>query len=275
MYSLVNVATLVRDLARHERAAQVATDLLRAFALDAAALDALDSCDFDATAAAAHRTRVLADDGARPRALQVLAAARGFADELGIDAYAAAVDVLEQTPIGDLADLQTFVRRDVLAGCWQSSGDVAVTLRPQALDVVSDGVLGAYAGDPQLSTAWRAWLAASPVPPAPTPWPDVVAAVAGLSPDSAIPAAPADWAARMHEACWAVHLTGRERVAAITQLHALIALLQAWSPQRPPLRAVSMMSAAVHAEVVADVLDAETRAAMSQPLFRSSSGIVS
>jgi hypothetical protein len=35
-----------------------------------------------------------------------------------------------------------------------------------------------------------------------------------------------------------------------------------------------MTTAAVHAEVVADVLDAATRAAMSQPLFRSSSGLV-
>ena len=78
----------------------------------------------------------------------------------------------------------------------------------------------------------------------------------------------------MHEACWAVHLTGRERAATIAQLHALIALVRVWAPQRPPLRAVSMTSAAVHAEVVADVLDTTTRAAMSQPLFSASSGLL-
>src|SRR5438270_10640183 len=147
MYSLVNVATLVRDLARHERAAQVATELLRAFALDEAALDSLEQTAYDETAAAVRRTRVLADDREQPRALQVLAAARSFADDLGIDAYGAAVDVLEATPMGGLADLQTFVRTDVLAACWQTSGDLAVALRPQALDLVTDGILGPYAGD--------------------------------------------------------------------------------------------------------------------------------
>ena len=51
MYSLVNVATLVRDLARHERGAQVATELLRAFALDDAAVESLEGTSYDATAA--------------------------------------------------------------------------------------------------------------------------------------------------------------------------------------------------------------------------------
>src|SRR3954467_3393151 len=145
MYSLVNVATLVRDLARHERAAEVATELLRAFALDAAALDSLEGTAYDAGAAAVRRTQVLSDDASRPGALQVLAAARGFADDLGIDAYGAAVDVLESTPISALADLQGFVRREVLAGCWQTSGELAVSHRPQALELVTDGVLGVYA----------------------------------------------------------------------------------------------------------------------------------
>jgi len=50
--------------------------------------------------------------------------------------------------------------------------------------------------------------------------------------------------------------------------------VRVWTPDRPSLRAVSMVSAAVHAEVVADVLDSTTRMAMSQPLFRASSGLV-
>src|SRR5947209_4663303 len=225
MYSLVNVATLVRDLARHERAVQVATELLRAFALDDAALDSLQNAAYDATAAAARRAQVLAEDRDRPRALQVLAAARGFADDLGIDAYGAAVDVLEATPIGGLADLQTFVRTDVLAACWQTSGDLAVALRPQALDLVTDGILGTYAGDDVLALPWRRWLASHPVAPAPTAWSRVVDAVASLTRVAAIPPAPAEWAQRMHEACWAVHLTGRERDATIAQLHALVALV--------------------------------------------------
>jgi len=267
MYSLVNIATLVRDLARHQRAAAVATELLRAFALAEADLDSLETVTYDAPAAAVRRTAALAADRDRPRALQVLAAARGFADDLGIDAYAAAVDVLEGTPMGGLDDVQMFVRTEVLAACWQRSDDVAIARRPQALDVVTDGVLGTYAGDDLLAGPWHEWLASYPVGPAPTAWSSVVDAVAALSRDASIPPAPSDWAQRMHEACWAVHLTGRERDAAIAQLHALIALVAVWAPERPPLRAVSMTSAAVHAEVVSDVLDGATRAAMSQPLF--------
>ena len=51
MYSLVNIATLVRDLARHQRAAAVATELLRAFALAEADLDSLETVTYDAPAA--------------------------------------------------------------------------------------------------------------------------------------------------------------------------------------------------------------------------------
>jgi hypothetical protein len=272
MYSLVNVATLVRDLARHERAALVATELLRAFALDEAALDSLEATAYDAASAAARRARALAEDRDRPRALQVLAAARGFADDLGIDAYGAAVDVLERTPMGGLDDLEAFVRREVLAACWEHAGDVAVARRPQALELVTDGILGTYSGDEALAEPWRAWLALHPVAPAPTAWPRLVDAVSALGPDCDIPAAPSEWAQRMHEACWAVHLTGRERAAAIAQLQALRALVAVWAPKRPPLRAVSMTAAAVHAEVVADVLDVSTYAAMVQPLFSRSSG---
>lgn len=275
MYSLVNVATLVRDLARHERAEQVATELLRAFALSPDDLAALDETPYDATAAAAHRARVVAADAVRPRALPVLSAAREFADDIGIDAYGAAVDVLEQAPIGGLDDLQSFVRRDVLAACWATEGDLAVARHPRAVDVVTDGVMGAYAADEHLSRPWRAWLASHPVAPEPTGWPKVVAAVAALDRDADVAAAPAEWALRMHEACWAVHLTGRERAATVAQLHALVALARTWAPQRPPLRVVSMTTAAVHAEVVADVLDTTAYAAMSQPLFSASSGPVS
>jgi hypothetical protein len=71
----------------------------------------------------------------------------------------------------------------------------------------------------------------------------------------------------MHDACWAIQLTGRERTALAAQLHALRALLRVTGP-RPPLRTVAMVVAATHATVVADVLDSETWSAMTQPLFR-------
>jgi hypothetical protein len=272
MYSLVNVATLVRDLSRHQRAEQVATELLRAFALGPAELEHLDKVRYDEDGQAQRRAGALAADAARPRALQVLAAARGFADDFGIDAYAAAVDVLEQAALGDLDALRRFVREEVLADGWARGADVAVARWPRALDVVTDGVLGSYVGDDQLASPWLRWAAEHGVAPEATAWPDVVRAVSRLRPGAAVAAAPAEWASRMHDACWAVHLTGRERAAAVTQLHALGALARAWAPGPPPLRVVSMTTAALHATVVADVLDGATATAMSQPLFSQSSG---
>lgn len=269
---MVNIAMLVRDLARQPRADRVATELLRAFALGPAELEQLDRIRCDDEAQARRRTRVLEADAARPRALQVLAAARGFADDIGIDAYAAAADALEQAPIGDLDALARFVRRDVLAEAWASTADVAVARWPRALDVVTDGVLGTYAGEGELATPWMQWADEHGVAPEATAWPHVVRAVGRLRPGVVVAPAPAEWASRMHDACWAVHLTGRERAAAVTQLHALRAVAGAWAPELPPLRVVSMTTAAVHGTVVADVLDGATATAMSQPLFSVSSG---
>ena len=172
MYSLLNIAALVRDLGRHPRAEQVATELLRAFAIGAGELELLDQLHYDENAQAQRRARVLAADAARPRALQVLAAARGFADELGIGAYAAAADVLEQTPIGDLDALRGFLRREVLADAWIAVGDVAVARWPRSLDVVTDGVLGVHAGDAELAAPWRVWTAQRGIGPEATAWPE-------------------------------------------------------------------------------------------------------
>ena len=275
MYSLVNIAALVRDLGRHPRAEAVATQLLRAFALSPVDLERLDELDYDQSAQAERRARVLAEDAARPRALQVLAAARGFADGIGIDAYTAAAEILETAPMGDLEALRAFVRRDVLVDAWSADGDLSVARWPRALDIVGDGILGVHSGDRHLAQPWLSWAELHGIAPEATAWPEVVRAVAGLRPHAAIPPAPAEWAARMHDACWAIHLTGRERAAAVAQLHGLRAVAAAWAPAPPPLRAVSMTTAAVHASVVADVLDAATLGEMTQPLFRCSSASMS
>ena len=276
MYSLVNIAAVVRDLSRHPRADQVATELLRAFALGPSELERLDrldhdGLDYDGAAQARRRAEAIAADAMRPRALQVLAATRSFAADIGMDAYSASLDVLETAPLGDLDALRAFVRHDVLADCWTTAGDVAVARWPRALDVVSDGIVGVYVDDEQLAAPWRAWSDRAGIEAEATAWPELLRNVAAVRPTSPVPAAPTEWAARMHDACWAVHLTGRERAAAVAQLHALRAVVRAWAPEVPSLRAVSMTTAAVHATVVADVLEASTVTAMTQSLFRCSS----
>lgn len=268
MYSLVNIAALVRDLARHPSADVVAEELLRAFALDAAGLALLDELTVDAAALAVRRGDVLRADRERPRALHVLAATRSVAVDAGLSAYTSALDVLERATLGSLDDLRTFVRRDVLVDAWEGQEDLQVARYPRALDVVADGIVGAHAGDGVLGGPWRSAADDLDLEPASTPWTSVVEAAASLRPDAELPPAAAEWAVRMHDACWAVHLTGRERDAAVTQLHALRALVAAVGPL-PPLRTVSTVVAATHASVVVDVLDAATYDAMTQPLFRS------
>ncbi len=267
MYSLVNIAALVRDLSRQARGDAVAADLLRAFSLDEPALAALDAMPRSADTAAA-RLRLLTADAVRPRALQLLAAARADAEDLGLDAYIAAAERLECTPMGDLEGVMRFLRDDVLSSAWSGDDELRVAPAGRALDVVTDGVVSSYTGDVSIGGAWRAWVAATGCGLAPTPWPDIVAAIVDLPPHAEWPVVPATWAASMHDACWAVHLTGRDRPAAITQLHALRSLLAVFAPAVPPLRAVSGTVAAVHAHVVADVIDTATHGAMTQPLFR-------
>src|SRR4051812_28282203 len=125
MYSLVNVATVVRDLARHPDAPGVVDDLLCAFALDATALAEIDATvTLDASERARVRADVAADLRDRPHALDVLAAARSVAETEGMRAWSGALDVPEDAAIGDCEELASFVRREVLVDAWDSAGDL-------------------------------------------------------------------------------------------------------------------------------------------------------
>ena len=229
VYSLVNVPCLVRDLSRHPRGAGLAADLLRAAALDPAAFSSLDTVRLAADAAT--RRDALAEQmRVEPRALQVLAATRDMATTSGIDAWTAAVDVLEAAPMGSLG-------------------------RP-----------------------WRRWLTATghAVPSVDAAVADVVVQLRDASPQQLQQAAQGlrrqraegwSWAIAMHDACWAVHLTGRETVALTAQLHALRALLAATpAGTKPSPDTCAAVVAAVHARVVADVLAGDVLAALTAPL---------
>jgi hypothetical protein len=139
-------------------------------------------------------------------------------------------------------------------------------------------VLTTYAGRPAdpLARPWRAWTArnlpATCLEPAVE---HVVAMVAGASRDSLATAGAAmrraridgwSWPHAMHDACWAVELTGRTHTAAVAQLEAVVALLRGL-PSPPAPDVVAAVAAAVHATVVADVLPVDTVAAMCGPLL--------
>lgn len=283
-YSLVNVPCLARDLTRHPRGAALATDLLRAAALGPDEYAALDRVRVAADAPS-RRAALSARMAMQPRALQVLAATRDVAETSGLQAWTAAVDVLEAAPMGALTDLVDMVRDEICDVAWQRAEGLAITSWTNALDVVTDGVSATYTAEicPEitgpLGRPWRRWLAATshspaPIDPALT---DRITVLRAASSEQLAAAAQRlrgqraegwSWAVAMHDACWAVHLSGRERVALVAQLHAVRALLDGCrsSGERPSLDAVSSVVAWVHAHVVSDVLADDVFASMCAPL---------
>jgi hypothetical protein len=283
-YSMVNVPCLVRDLGRHPRGGELATELLRAASLRPEQFASLDRVRVAADAAV-RREALATRMSIEPRALQVLAATRDVATTSGIDAWTAAVDVLETAPMGALADLVDMVKDELCDSAWMRADGLAVTTWTTALDVVADGVRATYAAEicPEIAAPlgrpWRRWLTATrhAVAPLDAALDDLVASIRVASPRSLEAAAQqlrrqrADgwsWAIAMHDACWAVHLAGRERTALVGQLHALRALLEASKPagMRPSPDMSAAVVAAVHARVVGDVLADDVFAALTKPL---------
>jgi hypothetical protein len=283
-YSMVNVPCLARDLARHPRGGELATELLRVAALGPEQFASLDRVRIAADAVV-RREALATRMSIEPRALQVLAATRDVATTSGLDAWTAAVDVLEAAPMGALTDLVDMVRDEICDAAWARADGLAVTQWTAALDVVADGVRATYAAEvcPEIAAPlgrpWRRWLRATrqSAAPADPALADVIAAVRGASPQALEAAAQqlrrqrADgwsWAIAMHDACWAVHLAGRERTALVAQLHAVRALLDAGksSGTGPSPDVSAAVVAAVHARVVSDVLADDVFAALTTPL---------
>ena len=268
LYSLVNAPTLIRDLARLPAGRSLVADLLQGFALTRPDLEVLEVRGRRAPAADPVRRASLATANAeRPRAHAVLAATRSAADSHGLAAYQGSIDLLASATIGGLDDLIRFVRHDVLAEAWSTVDDLAVAAYPNALGVVTDGVVATYAGRADIGGAWRHWCAVHPVPSSRGGQPLIVDAVRQLDAGVRVGAVPAQWAALMHEACWAVHLSGRERVAAMTQLSALHALFDVTAPRAPAHALVATVVAAVHGSAGSDLLSSDVYDALTKPFF--------
>src|SRR5437764_4438544 len=168
---MVNVPCLARDLIRHPRGGELATDLLRVAGLGPEQFASLDQVRVAADAA--ERREALATRmSIEPRALQVLAATRDVAGSVGLEAWTAAVDVLEAAPMGALTDLVDTVRDEICDAAWSRADGLAVTTWSTALDVVADGVRATYAAEicPEIAAPlgrpWRRWLATTGHAPA-------------------------------------------------------------------------------------------------------------
>jgi hypothetical protein len=278
MYSLVNVAVVVRDLSRHQHGVALAADLLHVLALDDAALAELDALAPPPDAGVLRRPLIESVSVQAP-ALQLMATARAASETAGFAAWSESLGLLEAAPMGGWHELHRWVTDELLDAAWDRVGDVAVVRRPGALAVVDDGILTTYAEagpDHPLARRWRTWTAAHDVAPVSH---DAVARVVDMvaaAPPEALAAAGDvlnraraegwSWPLAMHDACWAIQLTGRTHAAAVGQLHGLRALLTSGA-RTPRPDVVAAVVAAIHATTAADLLASDTVAAMCRPLL--------
>jgi hypothetical protein len=248
-YSLVSAATLGFDLVRLPAGRSVAEVLLAGLGADAPALAAV---------AAAHPSHgldreqrgVLAVRSRRAREMAVgVPHVRGVAAAAG-DRASVLVEQLERGTIGDAPTLERLLRDDVLGPEHAAGAGMDTDLLAQAADVLADAALGHWAAGVlpplvrrELTGPFDRVLDRGVVIPAPVGGDlgaagddvaELLDAVRGLDDHgrdawrAAVDEGRADhrpWAAAMHEASWAAHVSGRTRALATAQLHAVQAFL--------------------------------------------------
>jgi hypothetical protein len=248
-YSLVSAATLGFDLVRLPAGRSVAEVLLAGLGADAPALAAV---------AAAHPSHgldreqrgVLAVRSRRAREMGVgVPHVRGVAAAAG-DRASVLVEQLERGTIGDAPTLERLLRDDVLGPEHAAGAGMDTDLLAQAADVLADAALGHWAAGVlpplvrrELTGPFDRVLDRGVVIPAPVGGDlgaagddvaELLDAVRGLDDHgrdawrTAVDEGRADhrpWAAAMHEASWAAHVSGRTRALATAQLHAVQAFL--------------------------------------------------
>lgn len=281
MYSLVSAPVLGFDLARLPGGPETARVLLRALLADEADLAVLASAYDESPARAAAWTAVGRTDPdvvslrAVVRNARELSARGGPGSEVRL---AATVSVLRGASIGTLDWLLGCIRDDVFDWTWQRAGSVRRQSEEaaRAVAVVCDAAAASYLGgrlaeEPRraLSAAWvRAGRELPDREADLGPHAEVLEAflarvrrtgpadlerLDGLT--GTWRATGGDWARAVHDASWAVHLTGRVRAAAAAQL----LLVEAVSAAGVPLGTLAggtwnVLSGAAHALVVRDVL---------------------
>jgi hypothetical protein len=293
VFSLVSAPVLGFDLIRREGGHRVAGVLRRALTLKAADLPGLaavhlDDPDRDAA--------WLALSAGSPDSVRHLGADLAVLAEGGEDATrAGALTTLQQlarAPIGTLHGLLTCVRTDVFGWTWRTFDDLSVQDEPaaRAVAVVCDAVAACYAGD-DLDAAYRRRLAG--------PWTQAERRIPERAPDLG-PSAPdvaglltrarhldaadraalrhaaehgahgREWSGAVHQASWAVHLSDRVRPAAAAQFMLVESLQAAGLPLSDAAGGSwNLLSGALQAVMVRDLLDAETTHLLLAPVIRA------
>jgi hypothetical protein len=289
-YSLVSAATLGFDLVRLPAGGQVAEVLLTGLGADAATLHRLAAGHPAAGRPDAER----ADLAVRARRAHELAAAgvpqlRDMSDASGdaADRSARLVTLLERGTIGNTPALERLVRDDVLGPEHSVVADLDPAVATLAADVLADAATGWWAAealaDPvrQELTGPHATVAAwEPLPrpelgPAAPALAELLDAVRALDETGrrrwrlAVDATRAQrrpWAAAMHGASWAAHVSGRTRTLAAAQLLAVSAFTDGgFSPRDGAEGVWNALAGCVQGLAMSDLLDEESLTVLGAP----------
>jgi hypothetical protein len=296
-YSLVSAATLGFDLVRLPAGRRVADVVLTGLAADDAVLSRLaaahasnqpDSARGGEQVSRSRRARELAADVPRVHAGLALG------DTAREERLALLVSRLEHGTIGDAAGVERLLRTDVLAGGLADAADVladAADVLADAADVLADAAVGYWAAgvlprsvEEQLTGPFESVQPTLPVsgeaievdlgPAAPrlqvllrslrsldgagrARWRTAVDLTRG---------ARRDWAAAMHDACWAAHLSGRTRALAAAHMYAVRAFLDGGFDVRDGAHGMwNAIAGCVQAMAMADLLDDRSIAVLQAP----------
>ncbi len=295
-YSLVSAATLGFDLVRLPAGRAVAGVLLTGLQADGAELTRL---------AASHPARGLLRDqrltlAVRSRRAREMAVAVPHVRTAAAVARTAGqrtaqlVEQLEQGTIGDAPTLERLLREDVLGPEHPAASALAPELLGEAADVLADAAIGYWAAG-VLPPLVRRELTASYDRVADTAAPsgpegldlgdagaELAAVLDGLR---GLDAAGRDrwraavdegrterrpWATAMHEASWAAHVSGRTRVLAAAQLHAVQAFLDGGFDRHDGAAGTwNAIAGCVQGIALQDLLDEGALTVLRAPLLRA------
>jgi hypothetical protein len=287
MYTLLGASVLGFDLVRRVGGGAVASLLVEALAVapddlpvlaSARPLGLLTAGDRDEVARATERSPL---STALARMSTLVEAGR----------VKEALRLIERAPMAGLAELLDCVRNEAFDWTWQ--GDGGERTQPEeaaaAVAVVCDAVAAAYHPTSlrdglarQLIEPWATAQAALPrrsvhLGPANDEVDDLLARLSRLDREGherLLEAAGeargrGGWAQAMHSASWAVHLADRVRPSAAAQLRAVRVLSDADVPATETAAGTwNVVSGAVQATVVGDLLDDESAAVLLEPVRR-------
>ena len=296
-YSLVSAATLGFDLVRLPEGGDVADVLLTALAADAAGLRALAAVS-PAQGRDREQRGVLAVRSRRARELAVAvphvrdaareAQAAGDATGPAVDRTAVLVAQLERGTIGDAPTLERLLRDDVLGPEHPAVAELDEDTAEAAAGVLADAAVGHWAAEvlpPLVRRELVAPFARAGRRPGAADLGPAAAALVGLFGELrtldedgratwrvAVDEGRGDhrgWAAAMHEASWAAHVSGRTRALATAQLQAVHAFLDAGFTARDGAAGVwNAVAGCVQAAAMSDLLDATSNEVLLAPLAR-------